>query len=76
MKPIKAIKSIEEENREDAVALLNEAISASYDSVIILGFRHKSHEFSIKSSRVHNRLELLGAMQEAEHHLVNSGVKG
>jgi len=73
---MKAIKSLEEENREDAVALLNEAISANYDSVIILGFRHKSHEFSIKSSKVHNRLELLGAMQEAEHHLIWNGFGG
>jgi len=75
MKSIKAIKSIEEVNREDAVALLNEAINAEYDSDVILGFRHKSHEFSIKSSKVHNRLELLGAMREAEHHLINSGVQ-
>jgi len=75
MKPIKAIKSIEEENREDAAALLNEFIRDEYDSVIILGFRHKKHEFTIKSSRVHNRLELLGAMREAEHHLITSGVR-
>lgn len=75
MPTIVGIKSIEQENREDAKQLLQEAIEQEYDSVIVLGFRHKAHQFSIRSSKIHQRLELLGALREAEHHVINGGVK-
>ena len=54
--------------------MLIEASEQGFDSVIVLGFMHKKHQFSIKSSSVHERLELLGALREAEHHLIMNGV--
>lgn len=71
---MKAIKSITEINREDAKALLLETSEKGFDSVIVFGFRHKDHTFSIKSSKIHQRLELLGALRESEHHIINNGV--
>lgn len=72
---MQVIKSIEEINKADAKALLLEAAEAGFDSVVVLGFNHKAHQFSIKSSKCHERLELLGALREAEHHLIAAGGK-
>lgn len=72
---MKAIKSVAEINRGDAKALLLEISEQEFDSVIVFGFRHKDHTFSIRSSNIHQRLELLGALREAEHHVINNGVK-
>lgn len=72
---MRAIKSITETNREDAKALLCEASEKGFDSVIVFGFRYKDHTFSVQSSKIHQRLELLGALREAEHHIINNGVK-
>jgi len=71
---MRKIQSIEEKNKADAKAMLIEASEQGFDSVIVLGFMHKKHQFSIKSSSVHERLELLGALREAEHHLIMNGV--
>lgn len=70
---MKVLKSISQTNQEDAKALLLEASEQGFDSVIILGFRHKDHTVAIRSSKLHQRLEVLGALREAEHHLIRSG---
>lgn len=70
---MKAIQSIDQINREDARTMLLEAAEQGFDSVIILGFRHKEHNFAIRSSKIHQRLELLGALREAEHHVIKGG---
>ena len=71
---MRKIQSIEEKNKADAKAMLIEASEQGFDAVIVLGFMRKKHLFSIKSSSVHERLELLGALREAEHHLIMNGV--
>lgn len=70
---MRLIKSIEELSQAEAKALLLEAVEEEFDSVIVLGFRHSAHQFSIKSSKCHERLTLLGALREAEHHMINGG---
>jgi len=72
---MRAIKSITEINQKDAKALLLEASEKGFDSVIVFGFKHKDHTFSVTSSKIHQRLELIGALREAEHHIINNGVK-
>lgn len=72
---MKAIRSVTEINQEDAKALLLAASEQGFDSVIVFGFRHRDHTFSITSSKIHQRFELLGALREAEHHVINNGVR-
>jgi hypothetical protein len=52
---------------------LNDAIQDEPDAVIVLMFNRGSGQFRIKCSKVENRLELLGALREAEQHILVNG---
>lgn len=56
-----------------AKATLNEVIDEEPDAVIVLMFHRGSGQFRIKCSKVENRLELIGALREAENHVLVNG---
>jgi hypothetical protein len=57
----------------DAKQTLDEAKDEEPDAVIVLAFHRGSGQFKIKCSKVENRLELLGALREAEQHILVNG---
>lgn len=56
-----------------AKATLDETRDEEPDAVIVLMFHRGSGQFKIKCSKVENRLELLGALREAEQHILVNG---
>ena len=68
------IKSITfDDYKVDAKRTLNEAIDEEPDAVIVLLFHRGSGQFRIKCSKVESRLELIGALREAENHVLVNG---
>ena len=57
----------------DAKITLNEAIDEEPDVAIVLLFNRGTGQFKIKCSKVENRLELIGAMEEAKNHILLTG---
>lgn len=56
-----------------AKATLNEASEEEPDAVIVMLFHRGTGQFRIKCSKVESRLELLGALREAEQHILVNG---
>ncbi len=56
-----------------AKATLNEASEEEPDAVIVILFHRGTGQFRIKCSKVESRLELLGALREAEQHILVNG---
>lgn len=54
---------------------LNDAAQEEPDAVIVLMFNRGSGQFKIKCSKVESRLELLGALREAEQHILVNGYR-
>lgn len=68
------LKSITfDDYKVDAKRTLNEAIDEEPDAVIVLLFHRGSGQFGIKCSKVESRLELIGALREAENHVLVNG---
>ena len=66
------LKSITfDDYKVDAKRTLNEAINEEPDAVIVLLFHRGSGQFRIKCSKVESRLELIGALREAENHVIS-----
>jgi hypothetical protein len=62
-----------DEYKVAAKQTLYEARDEEPDAVIVLMFHRGSGQFKIKCSKVENRLELLGALREAEQHVLVNG---
>lgn len=62
-----------DEYKIGAKATLDEAASEEPDAVIVLMFHRGTGQFKIKCSKVENRLELIGALREAENHILVNG---
>ena len=62
-----------DEYKVSAKKTLEETIEQEPDAVIVLAFHRGSGRFYIKCSKVENRLELLGALREAENHVIVNG---
>lgn len=62
-----------DEYKTAAKKTLEEIIEQEPDSVIVLVFYRGSGQFFIKCSKIENRLELLGALREAENHVIVNG---
>lgn len=62
-----------DEYKVAAKATLNEAIDEEPDAAIVLMFHRGSGQFKIKCSKVENRLELIGALEEAKNHIIVTG---
>ena len=56
--------------REDATDLLTQAVDQGFETVIILGF--KDGLVHIQRSAMVSRLQLLGAIEEAKHHILEN----
>jgi 2',3'-cyclic-nucleotide 2'-phosphodiesterase (5'-nucleotidase family) len=68
------LKSITfDDYKVDAKRTLNEAIDEEPDAVIVLLFHRGTGQFRIKCSKVESRLELIGALREAENHVLVNG---
>lgn len=64
---------IHDEYKAGAIELLNNAIAEEPDSVIVLAFFKEAGQFKIKSSPIHNRLMLVGAIEEAKNKIILDG---
>jgi hypothetical protein len=62
-----------DEYKVAAKQALNESMDEEPDAVIVLLFNRGSGQFKIKCSKVENRLELIGALREAEQHILVNG---
>ena len=56
-----------------AKTTLDEARDEEPDAVIVLLFHRGSGQFKIKCSTVPDRLQLLGALEEAKMHVIDRG---
>jgi hypothetical protein len=67
--------TIPDHHKEEAKRTLNDAIDEEPDTVIVLCFWKDRGEFKIKCSTVPDRLQLLGALREAEAHVIERGYR-
>ena len=62
-----------DEYKDSAKQVLDEARDEEPDAVIVLLFHRGTGRFMLKCSKIEHRLELLGALREAEHHVLMGG---
>lgn len=60
-------------HKEQAAAILNEALDEAPDSVIVLAFWKDRGQFKIKVSTIPDRLTLIGALEEAKAKIIMDG---
>jgi hypothetical protein len=60
-------------HKEQAAAVLHEALDENPDTVIVLCFWKDRGHFTIKSSTVPDRLMLIGALEEAKNKVITDG---
>ena len=61
--------------KEAAERLLDECVEEQFDTVIVLGFYNEKKAFKIKCSPMHDRIYILGALAEAQAHVLEQGFK-
>jgi hypothetical protein len=65
--------AISDKYKEAAADMLHEALDENPDTAIIVLFWKDRGQFKIKTSPVQDRLQLIGALTEALHKVVNDG---
>jgi len=65
--------TIPDHHKVQAKITLNEAIDEAPDTVIVLCFWKDRGQFKIKSSTMQDRLQLIGALEEAKNHVLVTG---
>lgn len=65
--------TIPDHHKVEAKRTLNDAIDEEPDTAIVLLFWKDRGQFKIKCSTVPDRLQLLGALREAEAHIIERG---
>jgi hypothetical protein len=64
---------IKDYHKEQAAAVLNEALDEEPDSVIVLAFWKDRGQFKIKVSTIPDRLTLIGALEDAKSKIITDG---
>lgn len=64
---------IKDHHKEQAAAILNEALDEEPDTVIVLAFWKDKGQFKIKVSTIPDRLTLIGALEEAKSKIITDG---
>lgn len=64
---------INNQYKEAAKEILNEAIDTEPDTAIVLMFWADRGQFKIKCSMVPDRLMLIGVLEEAKQHVIEKG---
>ena len=64
---------ITDHHKEQAAVILHEALDEAPDTVIVLCFWKDKGQFKIKASTVPDRLQLIGALEEAKMHVIERG---
>lgn len=72
MTKIKPI-NINDHHKEQAAAVLHEALDENPDSVIVLCFWKDRGQYKIKTSTIPDRLTLIGALEEAKNKVITDG---
>ena len=65
--------TIPDHHKVQAKITLNEAIDEAPDTVIVLCFWKDKGQFKIKASTMQDRLQLIGALEEAKNHVLVTG---
>jgi hypothetical protein len=65
--------TIPDHHKVQAKITLNEAIDEEPDTVIVLCFWKDKGQFKIKASTMQDRLQLIGALEEAKNHVLVTG---
>ena len=64
---------ITDHHKENAAAVLHEALDEAPDTVIVLSFWKDRGLFAIKTSPIPDRLALIGALEEAKNKIITDG---
>jgi hypothetical protein len=72
MSKLKAL-TIPDHHKVEAKRTLNEAIDEEPDTVIVLSLWKDRGQFKIKCSTIPDRLQLIGALEEAKMHVIERG---
>ena len=64
---------IPDHHKEQAAAVLHEALDENPDTVIVLLFWKDRGQYKIKVSTVPDRLALIGALEEAKNKVITDG---
>lgn len=64
---------ITDHHKEQAAAILHEALDESPDTVIVLCFWKDRGQYKIKTSTIPDRLTLIGALEEAKNKVIMDG---
>lgn len=67
--------AISDKYKQETAEMLREAVHENADTAIIVLFWKDRSQFTIKTSPVQDRLQLIGALTEALHKLVKDGHK-
>lgn len=69
------IKPVEITNhyKEQAAIILHDALDENPDTVVVLCFWKDRGQFKIKTSAVPDRLQLIGALEEAKAKIITDG---
>lgn len=65
--------TIPDHHKVQARATLQEAIDEAPDTVIVLAFWKDRRQFKIKTSTASDRLQVIGALEEAKHKFMVDG---
>jgi hypothetical protein len=65
--------AISDTYKQAAAEMLHEALDENPDTAIVVLFWKDRGQFKIKTSPVQDRLQLIGALTEALHKVVNDG---
>jgi len=65
--------TIPDHHKVQAKITLDEAIDEEPDTVIVLCFWKDKGQFKIKASTMQDRLQLIGALEEAKNHVLVTG---
>jgi len=67
---VSTVKAIKSHYTSDANEVLAEAMEQGFEAVVVLGL--KDGNLNIRRSAVISRLQLLGAIEEAKHHVLDN----
>lgn len=65
--------AINDHHKEQAAAILHEALDENPDTAIVLLFWKDRGQFKIKTSTIPDRLTLIGALEEAKNEIITYG---
>lgn len=67
---------ISDHHKNQAAITLHDALAEDPDTVIVMSFWRDRGQFTIKTSTIPDRLQLIGALEEAKNKVITDGYTG